>query len=161
MHLTWRIVWLFLIIIENSLHSITDKDRIPKILRYMHIFLSQTLKPTGKWYSSFEYISIWLQSDPILFYCCYTRIKRNPVWGYLPANFFFTNKMVGFIPQLCVPEVMPIQFLTSLRASNINFCSGLSLLIPKDSRTCANSLLYYSIFVCNPKILFLTLSLIG
>lgn len=74
---------------------------------------------------------------------------------------FLTNKMVGSIPQLCVSEVMPIQFFNSLRASNINFCSGLSLLIPKDSRTCANSLLYYSIFVCNPKILFLTFSLIG
>lgn len=131
----------------------------------MHIFLSQTLKPTGKWYSSFEYISIWLQLDPrsapFYFIVATQGSKETQFEVISQQTFFFTNKMVGFIPQLCVLEVMPIQFLTSLRASNINFCSGLSVLIPIDSRKCENSLLYYSIFVCNPKILFLTLSLIG
>lgn len=76
-------------------------------------------------------------------------------------NFALTNEIVGSIPQLHDLEVMPIHSLDSLRASNINLCSISYLLIPKDSRTCGIISSYNSIFVCNPKLPFLTLALIA
>lgn len=60
-----------------------------------------------------------------------TRESQNPRWGHLLVTFIWLKR----IPHLRVLEVMLIQSLDSLRASNINSCSISTLPIPKYSRT--------------------------
>lgn len=96
----------------------------------------------------------------LFFFCRYPRIWRNTTLGHLLLNSVLTNQIVCSIPYLHDLEVILIQSVESLRASNINFCPVSSLLIAKDTRTCATNSPSDIIFVCNSKLKFLTLAMI-
>lgn len=89
------------------------------------------------------------------------RIWRNPL--EVTASWTLFRPMKLSVPFLGFGSYVKtiLQSLDSLKASNINLCFVSSSLVSKDLSTGATASSYDSIFVCNPKLLLLTLALLA
>lgn len=124
----------------------------------------------GTWYTFWE--ALWASQDLInlikildplfVFLLSLNEDLKKPTWGHRLVNFVLTNEIVSSIPRfwkLCQNNLTIFGFPQGVKYQ-LMLCLYSSL-VSKDLSTGATASSYDSIFVCNQKLLLLTLALLA